>query len=143
MKELEELTAEIRKKLPRLMELESGQIIRSLIEDTSCIIDEGELFTVGKGDCTKFNENSIEIGGYIYIINKDFEIVGKDPMLNDVLEWFAVKEITGLHFVTNHFINFSLHNNMPTICGKWDLSKPFLKDQSPELIKFLYGFIKH
>ena len=139
MNQLEVLIIDIREKLPRLMQLEEGQKLKSLISDPTNDICKDSYFIVGWNEeynCTIENDH-IEIGGYVYIINKDFEVIGKEPMLNDVLEWFATKEITGLHFVTNHFINFSLKNNLPTVCGKWDLSKPYLKDQSNELIEFL------
>lgn len=139
MKALEELTQDIREKLPRLMELENGQIIRSLISDPSCLIEEGEIFVIGKEDCTKLNENSIEIGGYIYIVNKDFEIIGKEPMLNDVLEWFKYSNVeNGI----NMMYEWIWIDTVKEILNLWDLSKPYLKDQSPELITFLNSLIK-
>ncbi|WP_430827266.1 hypothetical protein [Chryseobacterium indologenes] len=98
MKELEELTQEIREKLPRLIYIE--------------ILD----FTYYKYKAKRFRE----------------------PMLNDVMEWLLVKsqsdfEPADKRYLT-HFLAFKL--------SEWDLSKPFLKDQSPELIKFLHGLIK-
>ncbi|GEJ46040.1 hypothetical protein [Chryseobacterium sp. ON_d1] len=96
MKELEELTADIREKLPRLKEL---------------------------------------------------PIIGLEPMLNDVLEWLSLKSDTidyygfdsaGNYLWFNHALNKFSTN--PTV--KWTLSNPYIKDQSPELIKFLHSLIK-
>ncbi|WP_343680026.1 hypothetical protein [Chryseobacterium arthrosphaerae] len=102
MKELEELTREIRENLPRL-----------------------------KGPKT-FKK----LGG-IYI--ETFNSI----MLNDVLEW--INEMTDDMTNINsegviYFTNF--WNNPSDKVSNWDLSKPYLKDQSPELITFLHGFIK-
>ncbi len=102
MKELEELTQEIREKLPRLIYIE--------------ILD----FTYYKCKAKRFRE----------------------PMLNDVLEWFKLnKETTGSNLLTM-FIEGEFSKNRNLVIDSWDLSKPYLKDQSPELIEFLHGFIK-
>nr|DAG72853.1 MAG TPA: hypothetical protein [Caudoviricetes sp.] len=109
MKELEELTAEIREKLPRLVE-----------------------------------KYTVEYWGEVTEL--------KDPMLNDVLEWHSKFYAKNSHFevfniVMNNekhpagvFIDYSEEDTARYI---WDLSKPYLKDQSPELIKFLHGLINH
>lgn len=104
MKALEELTREIRGKLPRL-------IYNDWIIDT----DPQTGFNT-KLDLT----------------------IPQDPMLNDVMEWLQVKsqsdfEIADKRYLTN-FLAFKL--------SEWDLSKPFLKNQSPELINFLHILIK-
>lgn len=101
MKALEELTADIREKLPRLKEL---------------------------------------------------PIIGLDPMLNDVLEWHSKYYSKNSHFeVFNIVMNNEKHpagvfldySEEDTARFIWDLSKPYLKDQSPELINFLHGLIKN
>jgi len=146
MKALEELTREIREKLPRLKELSEGQRLLTIISDEPNDIYEGAFETIGIGAELLENRN-IEIGGYEYEIEKSFEIVGKDPMLNDVLEWLSIKNDTvdyygfdsaGNYLWFNHALNKFSTN--PTV--KWDLTKPYLKDQSPELINFLHGLIK-
>ena len=55
--------------------------------------------------------------------------VGKEPMLNDVLKWMIITTEPCLQFEQD-VINF---------ISIWDLSKPYLKDQSQELIDLLVG----
>jgi hypothetical protein len=66
---------------------------------------------------------------YIGKFDDVFYIIGKEPMLNDVLEYLS-KETTA---PTSNI----LKNQLYYIYSKWDLSKPYLKDQSKELIDFL------
>ncbi|AZB23609.1 hypothetical protein EG339_02715 [Chryseobacterium bernardetii] len=110
MKELEELTREIREKLPRLKEVKKQSYI---------------------GGCNIMTLSA--------------------PMLNDVLEWHSKYYCKNSHFeVLNIVINDEKHpagvfidySEEYTARFIWDLSKPFLKDQSPELIKFLHSLIK-
>ncbi|MGK6342810.1 hypothetical protein ACMGDK_11260 [Chryseobacterium sp. DT-3] len=92
MTPLEELTADIREKLPRLIETQR-----------------------------------------LYYLNGFEDVtVKKDPMLNDVLEWYDKH--------ANILRNRSFDKHKAWI--EWDLSKPYLKDQSPELIKYLHRLIK-
>lgn len=134
MKELEELTREIREKLPRLMELSEGQKFKSLIADPANDICKDSYYTVGYHEdySCKIENEHIEIGGYIYIVNRDFEIIGKEPMLNDLLD-----------YVNKSDISISDWNTISrSIISGWELSKPYLRDQSHELIKFLHSLIK-
>ncbi|MDR3026031.1 hypothetical protein [Chryseobacterium sp.] len=133
MKELEELTREIREKLPRLKELSEGQTIKSLIDDPSNDICKDSFYTVGYHEdysCNIYTKSSVEIGGYVYSVVNDFEIVGKDPMLNDVLDYISKCD------------NMYRGTNFDACCLNWNLEFPYLKDQSHELIKFLHGLIK-
>lgn len=133
MKELEELTRDIREKIPRLMELSEGQTLKSLIAHPANDICKDSYYTVGYHEdySCKIENEHIEIGGYIYIVNRDFEIIGKEPMLNDVLECIKKTVIADKNETAYNIIT---HN--------WNLSHPYLKDQSPELIKFLHSLIK-
>jgi hypothetical protein len=140
MKALEELTADIREKLPRLKIIESGQEIKALINDSSRLIEKGEKFIIGKDDCYVYAGKAIGMSGYIYDVGNDFEIIGKDPMLNDVLEWFKYSDMEdGI----NRMYEWIWIDTVKEILNLWDLSKPYLKDQSPELINFLHGLINH
>ncbi|MGH1520564.1 hypothetical protein [Chryseobacterium sp. JK1] len=112
MKALEELTADIREKLPRLrIELN-----------------------------VTFKRSTQRVDDYFF----------KSPMLNDVLEWHSKYYSKNSHFeVFNVVMNNEKHSAGVFLdyseedTGRfiWDLSKPYLKDQSPELIEFLHGLI--
>ncbi|KAA2223017.1 hypothetical protein [Chryseobacterium sediminis] len=102
MKALEELTADIREKLPRLKESNKYQRLGGL-----------DIITV----------NSI--------------------MLNDVLEWMREETEDMANINSEGVIYFTNYwNNASDKAETWNLSKPYLKDQSPELINFLHGLIK-
>lgn len=130
---LKELTEKIRKAIPRLMELEDGCMVKY----------SGEIFTVGE-DCNTLNSDTslhlYELN--IDIIEEEYQIIGKEPMLNDVLEWLDIilvdKDIH-CEIKKKYIIIYPTYNDM-MYCkkiGKWDLSKPYLKDQSKELIEKL------
>lgn len=124
---LNELTTEIRKSIPRLMEFSDGCEIISKIEDCYNDIEIESNFIIGKN--AKFYGEDIFIGGYFYSTD-NFTIIGHEPLLNDVLEYFL--EYTSLDFNTRQ---------MAYILASWDLSKSKLSDQSPELINFLHDLI--
>lgn len=76
-------------------------------------------------------------------IRKDLNI-GHEPKLNDVLEWFEkmrqLPEDTffqDVFFQTNSGKFLEIYGDSGLL-AKWDLTKPYLKDQSDELIDFLY-----
>lgn len=137
MKELEELTADIREKLPRLKELENGQKIIFLVADIPNSIYTGDTEIIGE-TASLLTNGDVDMGGYEYEPGKHFEIIGKEPMLNDVLEWYDER-------VTQNgvegFYTRGFYDEFEDWI-EWDLSKPYLKDQSPELIAFLHSLIK-
>jgi len=147
MNHTEKLTKEIRDKLPRLMNLEYNQVLISKINDPSVGIMKNTLFIVGI-DCKLLTSKIgiVEIGGYEYKVGKHFEIIGKDPMLNDVLLFLQDEnshEAT-IHIDSRGIIyqyNSKFDDYYP-VSFRWDLSKPYMKDQSPELINFLHSLIK-
>lgn len=132
MKELEELTREIREKLPRLKELSDGTIVKSLFNDKRNFITKDAFYQIGYSeDCICLADNvNVNIDGYSYKTSS-FEIIGKEPMLNDVLECIKKTVIADKNETAYNII---AHN--------WNLIHPYLKDQSPELIKFLHSLIK-
>lgn len=72
------------------------------------------------------------------------EIIGKEPMLNDVLKW-VLQNPRGKHFDPTGMGGFMLrnYNTRGTVdFVEWDLTKPYLKDQSKELINWLYELIR-
>ncbi len=130
---LKKVTADIRAKLPRLMELGKGCLV-----DAECT-ERWEIIY-----CDFTEEEAIyyamnEFLGVAELSKGDIEkIIGKEPMLNDVLEYVAMivdefEIVVGYSaFGKKSYLNSS-------ICDEeWDLSKPYLKDQSEELISFLY-----
>lgn len=131
MNNLEKLTADIRNKIPRLMELTEGCEYR--YEDQTYKVD---------GIYRKFQNGYLSVGGEI-LFRDEYDIIGHDPMLNDVLEWL------GLNYSYNFFIdsigqicNYNQGLSGWIIKGKWELKSPYLKDQSSDLIDYLVALIK-
>lgn len=151
---LQIVTDRIRKDIPRLMELSEGCWVRKkrLMYPE---FEENEYFYnhirgVYQGDKSyilfSYDENG-EVGQSSVekdYLDKHFEVVGHEPMLNDVLEWL------GIVFSKN-----SEDCRVPTAIDNdgmffrndydkelWNLSKPYLKDQNNELIDFLYNLIE-
>ena len=119
---LNELKAEIRKAIPRLMELSEGCEIK-IQYDVSFFITGNcfdTYYAISEDGCNFKTLDSIDI----------METIGHEPLLNDVLEYFL--EYTSLDFNTRQ---------MAYILASWDLSKSKLSDQSPELINFLHDLI--
>jgi hypothetical protein len=61
----------------------------------------------------------------------DLELVGKEPMLNNVLHFF----IESLYSRSKEYDDFSV---LDIILSEWDYSKPYLKDQSQATINYLF-----
>ena len=121
---LNELTTEIRKAIPRLMELSDGCEIKTQSGTKYKIYLEEESFY----NC--FNEKVVTTSMTKPLSTHSYTIIGHEPLLNDVLEYFL--EYTSLDFNTRQ---------MAYILASWDLSKSKLSDQSPELINFLHDLI--
>lgn len=141
---LASLEAQIRKDIPRLMELREG-----------CVI---EYFRNGRAYNCKVVETfpsyfNVYFDGEIESIDFElsentFQIIGHDIMLNDVLEWLRnCKRKIIFDYKTGYFLDefdyyysFSsnYHESAPIENKIWNLSSPYLKDQPEKLIKFLY-----
>ncbi len=133
---LKAVTEDIRRELPELMKLEKGCILKydddfieicKKLPKTSKYNDNFYQGFSYDDNCGHwFYENQIEDLGY--------KIIGKEPMLNDVIDWFYLK---GIYF------SFSMYNSqIKKEHIKWDFSKPYLKDQSEEFINFLYELLE-
>jgi hypothetical protein len=133
---LNELTTEIRKSIPILMELSEGCEIISKIEDYFNNIEIESNFIIGKN--AEFDGEDIVIGEYCYgTIN--FTIIGHEPLLNHVLKWLDTNKC-GFSIRKGGFVFY----RMDYLCmANWDLSKSKLSDQSEELINFLHDLIKY
>jgi len=118
MNHLQELTQKIRTALPRLMQLEVGCIVSEAFETYRVIHMDSKGITV-------VNKNN-EVLCYTSCEAKDLKIEGKEPMLNDVLEWINKEPRAGI-------LDIMGFNG---IC-QWNLSNPFLHQQDQETIEFL------
>ncbi len=132
---LKAVTDDIRVKLPRLMELEKG-----------CLINRGywieEFLEIRRKEyvCLRIDGYSI----YCYKEKpKKEEIIGKEPTILDCMEWLDKKEykveLTGRGLF--YAVIGKDHPMKKAISCRVDLSKPYLKDQSEELINFLYELL--
>jgi hypothetical protein len=122
MTNLHILEADIRGKIPRLIDLTEG--CRLIFQDkpkTIMLVDEEpeKYFLV-------YSEN--KTGGWYSaeFIKSKATVIGKDPMLNDVYAWLIILEDCA---------------EVRDLVDKWDLSKPYLRDQSQELIDYLATLI--
>jgi hypothetical protein len=70
---------------------------------------------------------------------RDLGLLGKNIMLNDVLKWHSSNGRDKYsHFeISKGEAYFSIYDGEETESLVWDLSKPFLKDQSNELLEWL------
>lgn len=140
---LQELTADIREKLPRLMELKEGcRIIRGTGMSRELCIYLGQdhiLKQYHLFGSLSFAFSTYDLGAY--------KIIGTEPMLNDVLEWlWIIKNVDETYYIEEHgeiYYRWHRGNDVShNYCGDWDLSKPYLRDQSEELIDFFHNLIK-
>lgn len=120
------LKQKIQNSIPRLCKMSKGQIftIKNMpytYEFLHFIYnDESEIVEVA----TLYN-NEVDILDFEYFNNQHVSILGKEPMLHDVLEWLKIlsQEMYGENDLRlyNHYIVHFL--------GTWDFSSPYLKDQ--------------
>lgn len=132
---LNELTTEIRKAIPRLMELSEGCEIISKIVDYFNKIEIESNFIIGKN--AEFDGEDIVVGDYFYSTD-NFTIIGHEPLLNDVLEWIDTNKCS----VSIRKDGFVFYRMDDLYIVDWDLSKSKLSDQSEQLINFLHDLIK-
>lgn len=123
MDKLKELTNDIHLKIPRLMDDGVGQIYEW--GDSCCTMIS---FDPIEESCILFDgERSHQ--WYLSEIQTKFQPLGMEPMLNDVLEYL-------------YKLPPMERYNMQTLINFWDLTKPYLKDQSNETIDFLCNLLK-
>lgn len=143
---LQSVTEKIRKDTPRLMEISEGceinykglkyKIVKHLPQK---LAEDVELVAI---------ENIGEFPNVIYLCKYEdnFEIIGHEPMLNDVLEWVKSNQffIDDLYVDNDGFFGLLdfCYEKFKSLKLQWDFSKPYLKDQTEELIEFLFNLIK-
>jgi len=141
-KKIQALSNEIRKALPYLMEIEVGQIFNSSyygniiatkVNKLKINIANVEIFDIYGFDINEGLPRSL-------VYPKECTLIGYEPKLNDVLAWMKSidRNIYTLISVDGYFYD----NWTNLIDISWNLEKPYLKDQSAELIDFLYSLIE-
>lgn len=130
------ITADIREKLPRLMKLEEGCIIKDTFDK--------EKFKIVKDFGYALGLLSLESDVVTKVAKSDLsieKIIGKEPMLTDVLEWLDNDYYSHFEIIDGKgaIVDYSCEE---TIIYYIDLSKPYLKDWSEEVIDYLYEFVK-
>lgn len=143
----------IRKALPRLMEVRRGCILKNSNVWVRLLSDKGDYYEVMGWD-TIYQELKKEW-------LPEYEIIGHDILLSDVLEWLNSSETRDLLnkktsnldttfeyvYVNGGNITLVYHRSdggisLATRTGNWDLSKPLLADQSEVLWEFLYNLLE-
>lgn len=120
---LQILEEKIRKDLPRLMEL--GEGCRVKLADHKKTSDPNNIIKM--------------VNAFTFKSEDIVEIIGHDILLSDVLDWLKTLRK-----------NFKLDSDILVVFvdaftlkkSNINLSKPYLKDQSEELIEFLYNLIE-
>ncbi|MBT0572488.1 hypothetical protein OKE68_08925 [Riemerella anatipestifer] len=135
------ITDNIRQKLPRLMELEEGCLIKDKGTDIIGKIvhkdDDEFIFIQWMDDMyVKHSKCSLE-----YLKNR-FKSLGKEPMLTDMLEWLSLLKEVSLCYLDNNSL-LVIEKSGKFYYQVIDITKPYLKDQSKEVIDFLYNFIEN
>jgi hypothetical protein len=140
MTNLEILSTKIREAIPALKEYTNGCIIRQPRFNVFSQRFEEDIFDeyyIHNGLVYNDNDESYcsvsDISGKFYSLDK--YIIGREIMLNDVLLWFKIQEYKYGHFESHYFCIYNSEEKTEPI--EWDLTKPYLKDQSQELIDFL------
>lgn len=137
----EELKKKICEALPRLMEIKEGYMFQyepnpkqnwvsfeAKVINVCCgaqIADTGDYFDTICDFYSKYDGLETRTSDEI----SDFEPLGIDPTLSDVLQY--LKETTDTE------LTLSVFGLYITDEITWNLSKPLLKDQSKELIEYL------
>jgi len=131
---LNELTEAIRKSIPRLMELSEG-----------CELEKyNEKYKIHEVKNERYYLTNILGGHTKYEIDRDYTIIGHEPLLNHVLEWRRITNNYRASFINDLFIDEDKSNETGVIVEvDWDLSKSKLSDQSEDLINYLHDLIKY
>ncbi|MFJ1431931.1 hypothetical protein ACILD7_02375 [Capnocytophaga canimorsus] len=165
---LASLEAQIRKDIPRLIELREGCLLMKN-EKHDNVLKRGEVVKISClwNDIIQVSPIGEPLSrNYVECQIKDlFEVIGHEIMLNDVLEWLnytiykkhiSIGGLENTEMVKHFYIKgddgsiifeiLDLKNpdlGLDTIrYGVWDLSSIYLKDQQERLIKFLYNLKK-
>jgi hypothetical protein len=124
MKNLNELEKVIREALPELLELKAGCVIKSNYYGTAPILRYlPEYYDVEYID-EKFMRRSEAL--------RQVTVIGQEIQLMHVFKWCKTLDLSALN-IAYKSIN---------ILGEWNLDENLLKNQSQELIDFLFNLKK-
>lgn len=135
IEKLEKLKSEMRKVCPNLMDLSDGCYLKKphSFGDWLYVVYNNYIMDYFDGtqilcSVTQFDKHFT-----------DEMIIGKEPMLNDVL-YFLRGFDCKIHSINK---NGMFHDNKWNLVCHWDLSKPYLQDQDEKVINVIYDeFIK-
>lgn len=145
---LQAVTQQIRKDIPRLMELSEGCLLEVDVPNEGLITykSNGTFLWYGVTYISLVN-TELCIHNKIRLGSDRYKIIGHEPMINDILEWFEkdrqLPEDTffqDVFFQTNNGKYLEIYGD-GGLLAKWDLAKLYLKDQNDELIDFLYNLM--
>lgn len=127
----QELKTKILKELQHLCKLEPNQIFNSKYYDDIVAVKitplENNIYHVYGFDI----KEGLPRSNYY---PRDLSLVGKDPVLSDILLWFKLQNYKYAHFENNYFC---VYDSEETYKIEWNLTNHYLKEQSEELIDFL------
>ncbi len=133
MSNYEKLKTEIQKAIPNLMKIEEGQIFNSE--------HYGDIIAT---KITSHTKKSFSVYGFDIkeglprdnYYPRDLKLIGKEPMLNDVLEWIKIK------LNSDDDLKLKYHF-MYKILETWDTSSPYLKDQDILIMNTLFSLYNY
>lgn len=144
---LHAVETEIRQTLPRLLKPTEGCYLRKINDDRPLKIiaeQHSTYFIYDLRDRAVFSKIKFKN------LYDEYQIIGHDILLNDVLEWLEeTRPNSNLTIELNRVssiregYSMTLFIQFDDLDCDWYLSKPHLKDQSKELIDFLYNLIKN
>jgi len=142
---LQIVTQQIRKDIPRLMELSMGCILKNYGTGKIyfLIAKNGEICFLQ--DTSDFKLSPLELTESTAV--NYFEVIGHNILLSNILEWLEISKGCDMGKVCDYYISDEgvltrkNQDNSYDFISEIDLSKPYLKNQSEELINFLYELI--
>jgi len=130
MTKYEQLKKRICEELPRLQDLKEGQ---NYLRKKKPL--EFRCLDFYSDNILLYEPITCEAKWYkIHKLNRDFQVLGIEPNLSDVLEYIGVDYEEQPYYIN---VYGELMTSKSVFKAKWDLSKPLLKDQSEELIDYL------
>jgi hypothetical protein len=126
---------DIHKHIPSLLEIKRGQRFQSVYYGE--IVATNITKTTHKDTYSIYGFDTKEGLPRDNYYPRDLKLIGLEPTLNDVLYWFTfIKKYKYAHFELYYFSIYNGDEKTEPI--EWDLTNPYLRGQSEELISFLF-----